>query len=57
MARKKTAKKKVTKTARARRKTAKPAAKPRKAASKATVGPRGAIDLLRGWSPSRYSSR
>ena len=57
MARKKTTKKKVTKTARARRKTAKPAAKPRKAASKAAVGSRGAIDLLRGWSPSRYSSR
>ena len=59
------ARKKVTKTASAKRRTVKAAKKPRKPAAKtsppATAVPRtvespGGMDLLRGWSPSRYSS-
>jgi hypothetical protein len=56
MARKTTKGRKTAKPAK-RRKTAKPAKKPRKTASKASVESSKAIDLLRGWSPSRYSGR
>jgi len=56
MARKKTKGTKATKAA--KRKTTKAAKKPRKAASsKAPVESSRATDLLRGWSPSRYSTR
>ena len=57
MATKKTKGKKVTKAASAGRKAGKAAKKSRKAAPKASPGSTGAIDLLRGWSPSRYSTR
>jgi hypothetical protein len=64
MARKRTKGKKVTQTARAKRRSGKAAKKPpasktspRKPAVPRTVeSPRGA-DLLRAWSPSRYSPR
>jgi len=60
------ARKKVTKTAVAKRRTGKAAKKPRKPASKTSppepavpgaVESPGALDLLRAWSPSRYSKR
>ena len=67
MARKMTkGKTKVIKTTSAKRGTGKAAKKPRKPASKAsppklavpgTVESPGAVDLLRAWSPSRYSTR
>jgi len=58
MARKRTKAKKVTRTAKA----TKAAKKPRKAAAKSSTRKSAgaverAIDLLRSWSPSRYSSR
>jgi hypothetical protein len=64
MARKTTTRKKVTRATSAKRRTGKAAKKPRKAAS-ATSQPAvpttnevsRAVDLLRGWSPSRYSTR
>ena len=60
------ARKKVTKTASAKPRRGKAAEKPRKPASKTsppnpavprTVESPGAVDLLRAWSPSRYSTR
>jgi len=60
------ARKKVTRTVSANLRTGKAAKMPRKPASKtsppkpAVPGPvesPGSIDLLRGWSPSRYSTR
>ena len=58
--------KKVTKTASTKRRTGKAAKKPGKPAAKpsppepavpTTVESPGSMDLLRGWSPSRYSTR
>ena len=60
------ARQKLTKTASAKRKTGKAATKPRQPASKpsppkpavpSAVESPGAVDLLRAWSPSRYSTR
>ena len=60
------ARKKVTQTASAKRRRGKAAKNPRKPASKTsppnpavprTVESPGAVDLLRAWSPSRYSTR
>ena len=60
------ARKKVTRTARAKRKPGKASKKPRQPASMAsppkpsvpgTVESSGALDLLRAWSPPRYSTR
>ena len=60
------ARKKVTKTASAKRRTGKAAKKPGEPASETsppkptvprTVESPGAGDLLRAWSPSRYSTR
>ena len=66
MARKRTKRKKVTQTARAKRGTGKSAKTLGKPASTSSHGKRAvpttngssrAIDLLRSWSPSRYSTR
>jgi len=60
MARKRTKGKKATQTASARRRTGKAVKKPSQPASQTSPTkpePPGAIDLLRSWSPSRYSSR
>ena len=63
---KKVARKKITKAAGAKRRTGGAAKKPRtpapetSAAKPAVPGPvesTGALDLLRAWSPSRYSKR
>jgi hypothetical protein len=60
------ARKKVAKRAGAKRKSAKTAKKPRRSAKKSSTGKAtvskaleqlGAMDLLRAWSPSRYSTR
>jgi hypothetical protein len=59
MARKKAKGKKAT-SASARRTTRKAVEKPRKSVSKTSPAKHespGAIDLLRSWSPARYSSR
>jgi hypothetical protein len=60
MARKRTRRTKAPRTASARRRTGTAVKKPRKPASKispAKPESPGAIDLLRSWSPSRYTSR
>ena len=60
MARKQAKGKKATQSASARRKTrtaVKKAQKPVAKTSPAKPESSGAIDLLRGWSPGRYSSR
>jgi hypothetical protein len=60
MAGKRTKGKKATQTASARRGTRTAVKKPRKPVSETSpVKPEspGALDLLRSWSPSRYSSR
>jgi hypothetical protein len=58
MARKRTKGKKATQTASARGGSRTAVKKPRKPVSKtsrAKPGSQGAVDLLRSWSPSRYS--
>jgi hypothetical protein len=60
MARKKPKGKKATQLTSARRTARKARKKPRKSVSKTSPAEhesRGAIDLLRSWSPARYSSR
>ena len=63
MARKRTRSKRVTQAASAKRRTGnaakkarKPTSHPKPAVPTTTESPR-ATDLLRGWSPSRYSTR